>query len=68
MGPYYKTDGSRAFFSMPCTHRTNQHEDDIDYAEIEALCNKLREIHECLDISDCSNSASSFFENADKFE
>ena len=43
-GPYYQTDRSRAFFKMPLCHEFKKHEDEIDYKEIEACCNKLREI------------------------
>ena len=47
-GPYYKTDRSRAFFKMPCCHEFKKYEDEIDYAEIEAAHNKLKEIDDYL--------------------
>ena len=43
-GPYYQTDRSRAFFKMPFCHEFKKHEDTIDYVEIEACYNKLKEI------------------------
>jgi len=43
-GPYYQTDRSRAFFKMPFCHEFKKHEDEIDYADIEACYNKLKEI------------------------
>ena len=47
-GPYYKTDRSRAFFKMPFCHEFKKYEDEIDYAEIEAAHNKLKEIDDYL--------------------
>ena len=43
-GPYYQTDRSRALFKMPFCHEFKKHEDEIDYADIEACYNKLKEI------------------------
>ena len=51
-GPYYKTDRSRAFFNMPFCHKLKKHDDEIDYAEIEAVYNKLREIGDYLGSSE----------------
>ena len=47
-GPYYKTGGPRAFVNNPCCRELKKHEDDIEYAQIEALYNKLREIDDYL--------------------
>ena len=47
-GPYYQTDRSRAFFKMPFCHEFKKHEGEIDYAEIEACYNKLKEIDDYL--------------------
>ena len=47
-GPYYKTDRSRAFFNMAFCREFKQYNDEIDYAEIEAAHNKLKEIHDYL--------------------
>ena len=47
-GPYYQTDRSRAFFKMPFCHESKKQEGEIDYAEIEACYNKLREIDDYL--------------------
>ena len=43
-GPYYNTGRPRAFLLMPFGHVCKQHEEDIDYAETEALHDKLMEI------------------------
>jgi hypothetical protein len=47
-GPYYQTDRSRTFFKMPFCHEFKKHEDEIDYAEIEACYSKLRKIDDLL--------------------
>ena len=47
-GPYYKTDRSRAFFNMPFCHEFKKYNDEIDYAEIEAAHNKLKDIDDYL--------------------
>ena len=47
-GPYYQTDWSRASFNMPFCHEFTKREGEIDYADIEACYNKLREIEDFL--------------------
>ncbi len=47
-GPYYQTDRSRAFFKMPFCHEFKKHDDEINYAEIEACFKKLQEIDDYL--------------------
>ncbi|MFM7980423.1 MAG: hypothetical protein ACKPKO_14005, partial [Candidatus Fonsibacter sp.] len=47
-GPYYQTDRSRAFFKMQFCHESKRQEGEIDYAEIEACYNKLKEIDDYL--------------------
>ena len=47
-GPYYQTDRSRAFFKMPCCIEFKKHDGEINYAEIEACYNKLKEIDDYL--------------------
>ena len=48
-GPYYQTDRSRALLKMPFfCHEFKKQEDEIDYAEIEACYNKLKEIDDYL--------------------
>ena len=47
-GAHYKTDRSRAFFKMPFCHEFKKYEDEIDYTEIEAAHNKLKEIDDYL--------------------
>ena len=42
-GPYYQTDRSRDFFNMPFFHDFKKHGGEINYAEIEACCKKLKE-------------------------
>jgi hypothetical protein len=51
-GPYYTTDRSTAFFNMPFCHACRQYEDEIDYADVEAPYNKLRDIDDDLDSSE----------------
>ncbi len=66
-GTYYQMDRSRAFFNMPFCHELNKHEDEIDYAEIEACYNKLREIDDYLSSKEFRLQL--FGEkNADKYE
>ena len=43
-GPYYQKDRSRALFKMPFCHEFKKHDGEIDFAEIEACYNNLKEI------------------------
>ena len=43
-GPYYATDKSRAFYKLPFCHERHLHSDELDYEQIEAFYNKLKEI------------------------
>ena len=66
-GTYYNTDKSRAFFSMPFCHEFKKYDDEIDYAEIEAAYNKLKEFDDY--VGSAELRVLMFGEkNADKYE
>ena len=66
-GPFYATDKSRAFYKLPLCHERALHSDELDYKQVEAFYNKLKEIDALCD-SEAFRVKTFGERNANKFE
>ena len=46
-GPFHPSDKERAFYKLPFCHERRLHSDELDYDQIEAFRQKLKEIALC---------------------